>query len=226
MGTWNRFEIKHAYDEGTTKGASHMLVAWDSFDGENYAIYVMPGDNPRSKMPTNGDSVDECYNYSLGWAAQSRETRARHFEYDEIIPFVDASGLVLKAETRFNTGIELPFKIPARSSEIFSTPEKSGTVFISIDELDSLSDTETFNSYILLSSEAEQALIDAGWASIQTRGGVVATEKFKKSDVMSTLINRASIVWEEQREQKVLSILETLTEDERSEMKELLDDGE
>lgn len=78
--TWGLSDIKEAYDEGERLGATHMLVAWDSFDGENYPIYVMPGENPQEKRPSNGDSVDECYRYALGWDAQAGEFRAQHWE--------------------------------------------------------------------------------------------------------------------------------------------------
>lgn len=56
-----------------------MIVAWDSFDGD-YPIYVMPGDSPLDKRPSNGDSVVECYKYELGWDTQSKEYRAQHWD--------------------------------------------------------------------------------------------------------------------------------------------------
>lgn len=81
--TWYIEDIKLAYEAGALMGATHMIVAWDSFDGINYPIYVMPGEDPRDKAPDNGDRVDEVYKYSLGWESQSKERRARHWEKDE-----------------------------------------------------------------------------------------------------------------------------------------------
>ena len=77
-------DIKDMYDRGEAQGASHMIVAYDSFDGGDYPIYVMPGEDPRKKVPTNGDRVMECYRYSLGWESQSKEFRANHWEYDNL----------------------------------------------------------------------------------------------------------------------------------------------
>ena len=80
MATWTLADIRDAYLEGETRGATHLIVAYDSFSGDNYPIYVMPGEDPRKKRPTNGDKVDECYRYALGWDSQSKEHRALHWE--------------------------------------------------------------------------------------------------------------------------------------------------
>jgi hypothetical protein len=80
--TWRLQDIKTAYDRGAQLGATHMIVAFDMFDHENYPIYVMPGEDPREQAPTNGDSVDECYKYSIGWTVQSMERHASHWEKD------------------------------------------------------------------------------------------------------------------------------------------------
>lgn len=81
--TWSIQDIKAAYDEGERRGASHMIVAWDSFDDMNYPIYVMPGEDPNEHRPNNGDRVDECYRYDLGWERQARERRAQHWEWSD-----------------------------------------------------------------------------------------------------------------------------------------------
>lgn len=80
--SWNTDQIKAAYDRGLASGDySHMIVAYDSFDYENYPIYVPLGADPRDHMPANGDQVDECYRYELGWDAQAAEARAHHWEF-------------------------------------------------------------------------------------------------------------------------------------------------
>lgn len=73
-------EIEAWYGEGESKGASHMIIACDSFDYEDYAIFVMPGSNPRDHMPSNGDKVMECYSFALGWESQSKVWRAQNWE--------------------------------------------------------------------------------------------------------------------------------------------------
>lgn len=80
--TWNNDEIKEAFEAGNTGQYSHMLVACDSFDYENYPIYVPRGQDPKSHRPSNGDSVDEAYSYDLSLDYQLREHRALHWDYD------------------------------------------------------------------------------------------------------------------------------------------------
>jgi len=78
---WDTAEIKRAYERGEKLNASHMIVAYDSFDYADYPIYVQPGENPRDHIPENGDRVMECYRYILGWEKQSKESRANHWEF-------------------------------------------------------------------------------------------------------------------------------------------------
>src|SRR5690606_30863535 len=113
--TWSQSDIKAAYDEGERRGASHMIVACDSFDGMNYPIYVMPGEDPRKKVPSNGDSVDECYRYSLGWEAQAKERRARHFEWDEPVTptrhLTSGEDVKLHTKVYLSNGVLLPYSL-------------------------------------------------------------------------------------------------------------------
>lgn len=81
--TWFLDDIKLAYDAGEIIKATHMIVAYDSFDNSNYPIYVLEGEDPQDKKPSNGDRVDEVYKYSLGWEFQSKERRAMHWEKDD-----------------------------------------------------------------------------------------------------------------------------------------------
>lgn len=231
--TWGFADIKAAYDEGERQGASHMIVAWDSFDDSNYPIYVMPGENPRDKMPKNGDSVDECYRYSLGWESQSRERRARHFEYDPIPtpePFV-AKGSKVKIATRIDLthGIVLPFEIPAYPS--LNREARSGEVFVSIQDLENLSETDAFSSHVIgLSSEQEHALEATGWARKATRGGLYASEAFRErsdnTSILGEVINRFEPVWESEKSDRALAIWRALTDEERESIASLLGDIE
>lgn len=80
---WKVPEIKAAFDEGAASGEhSHMLVAYDDFDYEEYAIYVPRGDNPQAHRPSNGDRVMECYSYDIPWDVQAAEGRANHWEFE------------------------------------------------------------------------------------------------------------------------------------------------
>jgi len=72
--------LKFWLDQGNTGEYSHMIVATDSFDYEDYPIYVSQGDNPEAHRPSNGDRVMECYSYGLPLAQQLAESRANHWE--------------------------------------------------------------------------------------------------------------------------------------------------
>lgn len=41
----NRLDILCWFDEGVRKGATHLVVVCDTFEYEDYPIYVMPTDN-------------------------------------------------------------------------------------------------------------------------------------------------------------------------------------
>jgi hypothetical protein len=77
---WKLADIKAAFDRGAAHGHSHMLVAYDDFDREEYPIYVPKGEDPQAHRPDNGDRVLECYSYALPWAQQAAEPRANHWD--------------------------------------------------------------------------------------------------------------------------------------------------
>lgn len=194
--TWGLSDIKAAYDVGKGLGATHMLVAWDSFD-DNYPIYVMPGENPRNKAPKNGDSVDECYRYSLGWKSQSTERRSRHWEWDEpIVPekkILDVESVLLHTKVYLSNGIMLPFCIPAREAVgtvLSARPEERGMAFISLSDLEEFQETHSFDSYMNFDQQSGQALIDAGWANMTIGHAYVATEEFRERNVVSAIYER------------------------------------
>lgn len=45
----SKAEIAAWFDEGVRKGATHMLVVCDTYDWEDYPIYVMPNESARLK---------------------------------------------------------------------------------------------------------------------------------------------------------------------------------
>jgi hypothetical protein len=60
-----------------------MIVAYDSFDGENYPIYVMPGNDPTKFFPSNGDKTEEVYNLSKNFDDQAAVGRAMNTEWEQ-----------------------------------------------------------------------------------------------------------------------------------------------
>jgi len=99
--TWGYGDIKSAYEDGDTGRYSHMLVARDSFDYENYPIYVLRGEDPKSHIPSNGDRVDECYSYDLGWAAQSDNPNIQNWEFN---PAVHSAVKEVTKQTEVSSG--------------------------------------------------------------------------------------------------------------------------
>ncbi len=62
-----------------------MLVVTDTFDHEDYPVYVPEGKDPREFDPkgANMQRTMECYRLSLGWAEQGHPgTRAQNWEFD------------------------------------------------------------------------------------------------------------------------------------------------
>lgn len=81
--TATKQDIERWLIEGTRKGATHVIIACDTFDYDNYPVYVMPGEDARQKFDDtcfkNMTIVDECYNLSMDIKEQM--SRYRCFEF-------------------------------------------------------------------------------------------------------------------------------------------------
>lgn len=80
MGT-SRSEISEWLESGKVQGATHMIVATDTFDWEDYPVYVMPGEDVNKKIakysnPNEMSKVMEVYSYALPLENQLNENRA------------------------------------------------------------------------------------------------------------------------------------------------------
>lgn len=73
-------DIKNWFESAEAQGATHMIVKCDTFDWEDYPVYVMPGEDPRTVNSENPDRTMECYKISLGWESQSKEYRAGNWD--------------------------------------------------------------------------------------------------------------------------------------------------
>lgn len=82
--TATREDIESWVREAQQKGATHLIVAVDRFDHENYPIFVMPGESVMEKTPngSNMQGYDEVYSFTGKHevTAQLRERRAVHFD--------------------------------------------------------------------------------------------------------------------------------------------------
>jgi len=72
--------LRHWFDYGVAQGATHMIIKWDSFDGEDYPVYVVPGENAYDVAAANSERTMECYDLRMDREAQMDETRAFHWE--------------------------------------------------------------------------------------------------------------------------------------------------
>ena len=70
-------EIKTWFEDGEGIAATHMIVMCDTFDYEDYPIYVLPGEDAKAiaefKNGSNMQRVMEVYNLSLPMQSQLDE---------------------------------------------------------------------------------------------------------------------------------------------------------
>ena len=63
--TANFQDIKRWVDEGRAAGATHLIVAHDTYDHENYPVYVQKGQDPHAKaddiLKSSTQVIDEVY---------------------------------------------------------------------------------------------------------------------------------------------------------------------
>lgn len=79
----SKSEISSWFDRGVESGATHMIVVCDTFDYEDYPVFVMPDDNIETKLIQyrgNMQRVMEVYNMKLDKQTQLNEHRAYHIE--------------------------------------------------------------------------------------------------------------------------------------------------
>jgi len=65
-------DLKEWFDEGVKAKATHMIVVCDTFDYEDYPVYVKPGQDARAATAAENDGehmkrVMEVYNLSKPW---------------------------------------------------------------------------------------------------------------------------------------------------------------
>jgi hypothetical protein len=85
MGAATKDDIRSWLANAQRKGATHMLVACDTFDHEDYYVLVMPGEDAalvyREHDGPNMQRVHEVYDLSLPIEAQLAEFRAMHLPF-------------------------------------------------------------------------------------------------------------------------------------------------
>ena len=78
-----KYDIKRWLERGKARGASHLVIVVDTFDYEDYPVYVMPGENVRATREKfdgpNMQKVMEIYDISMDWDVQLNEGRAFNY---------------------------------------------------------------------------------------------------------------------------------------------------
>ncbi len=80
----SRSDIERWLETGKKLGASHMIVVCDTFDWEDYPVYVYPDQNVRQKSkecddPSTMRNVMEVYSFSHDIEAQLNATQVFNF---------------------------------------------------------------------------------------------------------------------------------------------------
>lgn len=71
-------DIRSWLKEGIEKGATHVIIALDTWDYENYPVYVYSGESVQVKVDsykTKEDRIDEVYNLSMDIQEQLNQRR-------------------------------------------------------------------------------------------------------------------------------------------------------
>jgi len=79
----SREDIKAFWSRGIEKKATHVIVVCDTFDHEDYPVFVMTGEDARKKADEyNGKDMQrvmEVYNLSMDFDKQMEEHRAFNY---------------------------------------------------------------------------------------------------------------------------------------------------
>ncbi len=78
-------EIRKIVMHGNTGEYSHVIICCDTFDYEDYPVYIKYGEDIKTIIANYNDynkmsKVMEIYNYNLDLEKQLKETRSYHIE--------------------------------------------------------------------------------------------------------------------------------------------------
>lgn len=79
----SREEIRMWVYEGKKRGATHVVIVCDTFDYDDFPVFVRPGQDPHKVGRGEMQRVMECYSMALDLDAQLAEHRAFHYETEE-----------------------------------------------------------------------------------------------------------------------------------------------
>ena len=77
-------DIKGWLEKAKEHKATHLIIAVDRYDHDNYPVYVTPDENVEKEygriISESRQGVDEVYNMSIDINKQLKETRAFHLD--------------------------------------------------------------------------------------------------------------------------------------------------
>jgi len=79
----SRQDISEWFDEAKRQGATHLIVVCDTFDHDDYPVYVTESEDVSERVnhySTNMQRVMEVYSMAKPKNAQLGETRAFHID--------------------------------------------------------------------------------------------------------------------------------------------------
>jgi hypothetical protein len=78
-----REDIKEWFERGVEIQATHMVVMVDTFDWDDYPVYIMPGQDPRYEVSVrNGNNMQNVMEvYNLVKPMQAQLDERRNFNY-------------------------------------------------------------------------------------------------------------------------------------------------
>lgn len=82
--TTSKDHIRRWFECGKKQNATHMLVVFDTFDYEDYPVYVLPGQDvhkiAKENSGPNMTKLMEVYSYKLDLEDQLNEHRSFHYD--------------------------------------------------------------------------------------------------------------------------------------------------
>lgn len=104
--TADKHEIRTWLEAGKRLGATHVITVCDTFDWDDYPVYVMPGQSARDLVSQHEkmemQQVMECYSLAHDIEAQLKEDVAMHVEEEEMTISNDLGVVPVPSSMLFN----------------------------------------------------------------------------------------------------------------------------
>ena len=78
----SKADISDWLEQAKSKNATHMIVVCDTYDWDDYPVFVSPNQDVRqveSQYSRDMQKVMEIYRLDMDWAAQLSQPRARNY---------------------------------------------------------------------------------------------------------------------------------------------------